>query len=280
MTLTRHAPLAGVMGWPISHSLSPRLHSYWLKENGLYGAYVPLPVSPDNLEHALRALPKLGFRGVNLTVPHKERALPFLDHVSDVASRIGAVNTVFVSLGGTLSGTNTDTFGFLENLRRNAPQWNEAKGPVVVLGAGGAARAVVAALLDLDVTEIRLLNRTKEKADALAEYLGGPIKIVEWSEREEALDGSTLLVNTTTLGMVGQPKLELSLAALPKMAVVYDLVYAPLETELLSTARSLGLSTVDGLGMLLYQAVPGFEGWFGIQPVVTDGLRDAVLSTP
>lgn len=280
MTLTRHAPLAGVMGWPISHSLSPRLHSYWLKENGLDGAYVPLPVSPDNLEHALRALPKLGFRGVNLTVPHKERAIPFLDHVSDVASRIGAVNTVFVSLDGTLSGTNTDAFGFLENLRRNAPQWNEAKRPVVVLGAGGAARAVVAALLDLDVVEIRLLNRTIEKAHALAESLGGPIKIVEWSEREEALDGSTLLVNTTTLGMIGQPRLELSLAALPKMAVVYDLVYAPLETELLSTARSLGLSTVDGLGMLLYQAAPGFEGWFGIQPVVTDGLRDAVLSTP
>jgi shikimate dehydrogenase len=168
----------------------------------------------------------------------------------------------------------------LENLRRNAPQWNEARGPVVVLGAGGAARAVVAALLDLDVVEIRLLNRTKEKADALAESLGGPINIIDWSEREDALDGSTLLLNTTTLGMVGQPRLELSLAALTKMAVVYDLVYAPLETELLSTARSLGLSTVDGLGMLFYQAAPGFEGWFGVQPVVTDGLRDSVLSTP
>ncbi|MDE0799937.1 MAG: shikimate dehydrogenase [Rhodospirillaceae bacterium] len=280
MTLTSHTPLAGVMGWPISHSLSPRVHSYWLKENGLDGAYVPLPVSPDNLEHALRALPKLGFRGVNLTVPHKERALSFLDYVSDVAARIGAVNTVFVSQDGALSGTNTDAFGFLENLRRNAPQWNEARGPVVVLGAGGAARAVVAALLDLDVVEIRLLNRTKEKADALAESLGGPINIIDWSEREDALDGSTLLLNTTTLGMVGQPRLELSLAALTKMAVVYDLVYAPLETELLSTARSLGLSTVDGLGMLFYQAAPGFEGWFGVQPVVTDGLRDSVLSTP
>ena len=280
MPLTSHTPLAGVMGWPISHSLSPRVHSYWLKENGLDGAYVPLPVSPDNLEHALRALPKLGFRGVNLTVPHKERALSFLDYVSDVAARIGAVNTVFVSQDGALSGTNTDAFGFLENLRRNAPQWNEARGPVVVLGAGGAARAVVAALLDLDVVEIRLLNRTKEKADALAESLGGPINIIDWSEREDALDGSTLLLNTTTLGMVGQPRLELSLAALTKMAVVYDLVYAPLETELLSTARSLGLSTVDGLGMLFYQAAPGFEGWFGVQPVVTDGLRDSVLSTP
>jgi shikimate dehydrogenase len=280
MTQISHAPLAGVMGWPISHSLSPRLHSYWLKENGIDGAYVPLPVSPDNLEHALKALPKLGFRGVNLTVPHKEAAVPFLDHVSDVATRIGAVNTVFVSEDGTLSGTNTDAFGFLENLRRNAPQWNETKGPVVVLGAGGAARAVVAALLDLDVVEIRLLNRTTEKAHALAESLGGPIKIVEWSERGEALDGSTLLVNTTTLGMVGQPRLELSLAALPKSAIVYDLVYAPLKTELLSAARSLGLSTVDGLGMLLYQAAPGFEGWFGVQPIVTDGLRDAVLSKP
>lgn len=280
MTHTRHAPLAGVMGWPISHSLSPRLHSYWLKENGLDGAYVPLPVSPDNLEHALRALPKLGFSGVNLTVPHKETALPFLDQVSDVASRIGAVNTVFVSEDGTLSGTNTDAFGFLENLKRNAPQWNDEKRPVVVLGAGGAARAVIAALLDLDVTEIRLLNRTTEKAQALAESLGGSIKTLEWSERGEALENSSLLVNTTTLGMIGQPRLDLSLAMLPKTAVVYDLVYAPLETELLSMARSLGLSTVDGLGMLLYQAAPGFEGWFGVQPVVTDGLRDAVLSTP
>ncbi|NKB43196.1 MAG: shikimate dehydrogenase [Alphaproteobacteria bacterium] len=279
MNISGHAKLAGVMGWPISHSLSPRLHSYWLHQYDINGAYVPLPVAPDNLEHALRALSSLGFRGVNLTVPHKESALLIMDTVSDIARRIGAVNTVFVTDDGKLSGTNTDASGFIENLRLNAPKWQAKSGAAVVLGAGGAARAVVAALIDAEVPEIRVLNRTMEKAEQLAETLKGPIKIVDWANRDTALEDAALLVNTTILGMINQPQLEVSLDALPKTAVVNDLVYAPLETDLLANARHLGLHTVDGLGMLLHQAVPGFEGWFGVRPKVTTELRDVVLAS-
>jgi shikimate dehydrogenase len=277
MTVSDQPKLAGVMGWPVSHSLSPRLHGYWLQEHHIAGAYVPLPVKPENLEHALRALPRLGFRGVNLTVPHKEKALRLLDQVSGIATRIGAVNTVFVGEDGTLTGTNTDAGGFLKNLRLNAAAW-QASHPAVVLGAGGAARAVVAALVDAGVSEIRLLNRTRSKADSLAASIAGPITVYEWSERSDTLNGAGLLVNTTTLGMVKQPPLEISVQALPKMAVVNDLVYAPLETALLAEARACQLTPVDGLGMLLHQAAPGFAGWFGVQPDVTEELRTFVCA--
>ncbi|MBT4741505.1 MAG: shikimate dehydrogenase [Rhodospirillaceae bacterium] len=279
MSLSGHAKLAGVMGWPISHSLSPRLHGYWLREHEIDGAYVPLPVAPNNLEHALRALPSLGFSGVNLTVPHKESALPIMDTVTDIARRIGAVNTVFVTDDGKLTGTNTDASGFMENLRLNALAWLPTDGAAVVLGAGGAARAVVAALIDANVPEIRLLNRTFEKAVSLAESLEGPTKVIDWADRDEALSDAVLLVNTTILGMVNQPPLEISLKLLSKTAIVNDLVYAPLETELLFEARRLGRQTVDGLGMLLHQAVPGFEGWFGVRPDVSAELRQSVLTS-
>ncbi|MEQ8735388.1 MAG: shikimate dehydrogenase [Rhodospirillaceae bacterium] len=277
MTRLDQPKLAGVMGWPISHSLSPRLHGYWLREHRIAGSYVPLPVKPENLEHALRALPRLGFRGVNLTVPHKEKALLFMDNVSDIAKRIGAVNTVFVDERGSLSGTNTDAEGFLKNVRLTADHWDESQ-PAVVLGAGGAARAVVAALIDSGVPEIRLFNRTRSKAENLASSIAGPIRVYDWSQRADSLSGAGLLVNTTTLGMVNQPPLEISLQALPKTAVVNDLVYAPLETALLTDARTLNLNVVDGLGMLLHQAVPGFAGWFDVQPKVTEELRTFVLA--
>ncbi len=277
MTLSDQPKLAGVMGWPISHSLSPRLHGYWLREHRIAGSYVPLPVKPENLEHALRALPRLGFRGVNLTVPHKEKALQLLDNVSDIAKRIGAVNTVFVDESGALFGTNTDADGFLKNVQMNADAWDKSE-PAVILGAGGAARAVVAALVDAGVPEIRLLNRTRSKAENLAASIPGPITVYEWSERSDTLSGAGLIVNTTTLGMVKQSPLEISLQALPKTAVVNDLVYAPLETALLADARALNLNAVDGLGMLLHQAVPGFAGWFDVQPKVTEALRTFVLA--
>ena len=277
MTVSDQPKLAGVMGWPISHSLSPRLHGYWLREHRIAGSYVPLPVKPENLEHALRALPRLGFRGVNLTVPHKEKALQCVDTVSDIAKRIGAVNTVFVQDSGALLGTNTDAEGFLKNLRSNAAHCDPSQ-PAVVLGAGGAARAVVAALVDSGVPEIRLLNRTWSKAENLASSIAGPVKVYDWSQRTDSLSGAGLLVNTTTLGMVNQPPLEISLQALPKTAVVNDLVYAPLETALLTDARTLNLNVVDGLGMLLHQAVPGFAGWFDVQPKVTEELRTFVLA--
>lgn len=276
MTLTGKARLAGVMGWPVAHSQSPRLHGYWLSEHGVDGAYLPLAVRPDDLAAALRALPVLGFRGVNLTLPHKERALALCDEVSEPARRIGAVNTIVVDEDRRLVGSNTDAFGFLANLR-DVSDWRADAGPAVVLGAGGAARAVAVALSDAGVESIALINRTASRAEALAQTLGGAVHAVPWAARADALAGAALLVNTTTLGMSGQPPLELDLDALPGDAVVNDIVYAPLETPLLATARARGNPVVDGLGMLLHQARPGFEAWFGVRAEVTAALRDFVL---
>lgn len=276
MIFSGAAKLAGVMGWPVDHSRSPRLHGYWLAHYGIDGIYVPLPVTPENLEAALRALPLLGFAGCNLTIPHKEAAAAIVDRLEPSARRIGAVNTVVVE-NGTLVGANTDGLGFLENLKSGAPGWQPGAGPAVVLGAGGAARAIVAALVDGGCPEVRLVNRTRERAEALATALGGPIRACPWSERERALEGAALLVNTTNLGMAGQPPLALALARLPHAAVVNDIVYTPLETGLLTAARTRGHPAVDGLGMLLQQARPGFEAWFGIAPSVTPQLRAFML---
>jgi shikimate dehydrogenase len=277
MTLTGRARLAGVMGWPVAHSLSPRLHGFWLKQYRIDGAYVPLPVRPERLASALRALPDLGFSGCNLTVPHKEAALLALDEVAAEARRIGAVNTVRVRQDGTLYGWNTDIGGYAESLAAALPGWSIAGKPAAVIGAGGAARAVVAALAGLGASEIRLVNRSPGRAQELARALGGPVGIHGWSEAGKALAGAALLVNTTTLGMSGQPPLEIDLALLPREAVVSDIVYVPLETPLLAAARARGHPVVDGLGMLLHQAVPGFEAWFGRRPEVTPALRDFVL---
>jgi len=275
MILTGTARLAGVMGWPVGHSRSPRLHGYWLERYGIDGAYLPLPVAPDHIETALRVLPALGFAGVNLTVPHKEAALAVVDRVDDLARRIGAVNTVVVAADGSLDGTNTDAFGFIANLRAGAPGWEPSR-PAVVLGAGGAARAVCVGLADAGVAEIRLANRTESRAARVADELTG-IQTVAWEARTKALDGVGLLVNTTTLGMTGAAPLDIALDALPGAAVVTDIVYAPLETPLLAAARARGNTCVDGLGMLLHQARPGFAAWFGHEPDVTEALRAFVL---
>lgn len=274
--LTGRARLAGIMGWPVAHSLSPRLHGHWLHRYGIDGAYVPLPAPPERLEQALMALPALGFAGVNLTIPHKETAVSLVQRLSSAAERIGAVNTVVVESDGTLSGDNTDGFGFVAALSESGVGWRGEAGPAVVLGAGGAARAVVVALLDAGVPEVRLLNRTPQRACALAGELGGPIHAVDWAERSAALDGASLLVNTTSLGMRGQPALALALDALPRTALVTDVVYTPLITALLAAARARGNPVVDGLGMLLHQARPGFRAWFGVDPVVDDELRAVV----
>lgn len=269
--------LAGVMGWPVAHSRSPRLHGYWLSYYGIDGAYVPLAVTPDRVAEALRALPVLGFKGCNLTLPHKERAFREVDELSATAQRIGAVNTVIVGRDGRLRGDNTDAYGFIEHLGASAPDWRRMNRPAVVLGSGGAARAVVVALLDAGIGEIRLINRTADRAQALADALGRSVAPLPWAERHRALEGAGLLVNTTSLGMTGHEPLDLDLAALPRDAVVDDLVYAPLETELLKAAAARGNRTVDGLGMLLHQARPGFEAWFGVAPAVTPELRAFVL---
>ena len=272
MILTGAARLAGVMGWPVVHSRSPRIHGYWLEEKGIDGAYLPLAVRPEALEAALAALPALGFRGCNLTAPHKEAALARMDSLSDTARRIGAVNTVTITDDGALHGDNTDGYGFISHLRQEAPGW-ETAAPAVVLGAGGAARATVDALSAAGVLEIRLLNRTGERAAALAEEAGKTVCSFPWEQRDEALAGCSLLVNTTQLGQVGKPALDLDLERLPPDAVVYDLVYAPLETDLLKAARARGHVGVDGLGMLIHQARPGFAAWFGAEAQATAALR-------
>jgi shikimate dehydrogenase len=269
---------AGVMGWPVGHSRSPALHGFWLKHHGIAGEYVTLPVPPEGLRAALRALPREGFAGCNLTLPHKEAALALIDHVDASARRIGAVNTIVVRGDRSLEGRNTDSFGFIENLHAGAPDWRADRG-AVVLGAGGAARAVVAALLDAGVPELRLLNRHRARGESLAAALGGEIRVLDWDTRARSLAGAALLVNTTSLGMHGAPPLDLALDALDPAAVVNDIVYVPLETPLLAAARRRGNTVVDGLGMLLHQARPAFAAWFGIMPEVTQDLRRAIAAT-
>ncbi len=275
--LTGRARLAGVVGWPIAHSRSPRLHGFWLERYGIDGAYLPFAVRPEALAPALRALPLLGLRGLNVTLPHKERALEIVDRASEEARRMGAVNTIVVGEDGALEGSNTDGYGFLQHLAASAPGYRAGAGPAVLLGAGGAARAIAVALLDAGVPELRLANRTRRRAAALAEALGPRAVPVDWSQAGRALDGAALLVNATTLGMAGQPPLDLALDRLPAEAVVYDIVYVPLETPLLAAARRRGNPAIDGLGMLLHQARPGFAAWFGVDPEVSAELRDFML---
>ena len=277
MNLSGKAKIAGVMGYPVSHSRSPLLHGYWLRELNIDGAYLPFAVDPENIETALRALPILGISGVNLTVPHKELAMSVCDHIDSIGRRIGALNTIVVNDDGTLSGTNTDAFGFLENLRAESA-WRASDGPALVLGAGGAARAIVAALIDDGIGEVRLANRTLSRAKALAAEFGRAVTTVPWDQINAAMDGTALLVNTSTLGMTGQPDLDLDLHDLPDTAVVNDIIYSPLETTLMRKAKTRGNSVVNGLGMLLHQARPGFTAWFGEEPTVSDGLKVHVLA--
>lgn len=269
---------AGVMGWPVAHSRSPRLHGYWLKLYGIDGSYVHLPVPPEDLPAALAKLATEGFAGANLTVPHKEAALTLVDEIAPEAARIGAINTVFVR-DGRLTGTNTDAYGFIAALRGAATDYDPKDHPAVVIGAGGAARAVCYALQEAGCPEIRLVNRTPERAENLARNFGAPVTAVTWENRNQVLENTGVLINTTTMGMTGNPPLELSLERLPVAAVVNDIVYTPLETPLLAEARRRGHTVVDGLGMLLYQAQAGFEGWFGVKPAVTPELRAHVLAS-
>ena len=278
MIISAAAKVAGVIGWPVGHSLSPRLHGYWLEHHGIDGAYVPLAVRAEAFAEAVAALPSLGFAGANVTLPHKEAALRAVQSADDVARRIGAVNTITVGADGSLAGSNSDAFGFLENLRQGASGWRPAAGPAVVLGAGGAARAVTAALVDAGVPEVRLVNRTAARAAAVAADIGGPITVSAWADRSRGLDDAALLVNTTSLGMRGKAPLDLDLEGLPPAAVVNDIVYVPLQTPLLAAARGRGNPVVDGLGMLLHQARPGFAAWFGKEPDVTAKMRAFVLA--
>jgi shikimate dehydrogenase len=283
MSLTAKGRVAGVMGWPVGHSRSPRLHGHWLAHYGVDGAYVPMAVPPDRIGEALRALSALGFAGCNVTLPHKEAAFAAMDVLDDAARRMGAVNTVVVLPDGRLSGGNTDGFGFMENLRHGAPDWRADAGPAVVIGAGGAARAIIVALLDAGAPEVRLTNRTASRAETLRTELASVglaerVTVADWVSRETLTAEANLLVNTTTQGVTGQPALDLKLDWLPPSALVTDAVYTPLKTPLLAAARARGNRVVDGLGMLLHQARPGFKTWFGVEPEVTAELRAAVLA--
>ena len=271
--------LAGVMGWPVAHTRSPAIHNHWIAHYGLKGAYVQLPVQPQNLEAAIRGLPALGFAGCNITVPHKVNAMQLMDTLHPAARRVAAINTVVVQADGSLLGMNNDGYGYIQSLRDAQPDWRGDAGPALVMGAGGAARAIVVALLDEGVPEVRLCNRTQEKAQALKDAFGDRVTVVPWADRNSAMAGVRLLVNTTTQGMHGQPALDVALDDLPAEALVSDAIYIPLETPLLAAARQRGHQTVNGLGMLLNQARPAFQAWFGVQPELTPGLIAAVQAT-
>ena len=271
-------PLAGVIGRPIVHSRSPQLHGYWLKSMGLPGHYIPMEVAAEDLREVLRTLPKMGFVGVNVTIPHKEAILEIADLVTDRATVIGAANTLIFRKDGKIHADNTDGYGFIENLKQNAPNWDPTVGPTALLGAGGAARAVISALLDAGVPEIVISNRTRARADKLHDDFGRRVRVVEWVQAGNAIEDAATVVNTTSLGMLGKPELRVPLDGLNKHQVVTDIVYNPLKTNLLLEAEKAGATVVDGLGMLLHQAVPGFERWFGKRPEVTAAARAAALA--
>lgn len=275
--MSNKIPLAGVIGSPIAHSKSPRLQNYWLHRYGIPGYYIPMDIAQKDLEQVLATLPRMGFVGVNVTIPHKETVLGLADLVTDRAALIGAANTLIFRKDGKIHADNTDGYGFIENLRGQAPNWVPTNGPAAVLGAGGAARAVVASLVEVGVPEIRLSNRTRARADGLKAEFGARVHVYDWVQVGNMIEGATTVVNTTSLGMVGKPELRVPLDGLSPDAVVCDIVYTPLRTPLLERAAQIGCTTVDGLGMLLHQATPGFERWFGIRPEVDEKTRAVIL---
>ncbi|MFN5995560.1 MAG: shikimate dehydrogenase [Paracoccaceae bacterium] len=278
MTDHPRIPLAAVLGHPIAHSRSPALHGYWLKRYGIQGHYIPIDIAPVELKELIRTLPRLGFVGANVTIPHKEAILQIADVVTDRAALIGAANTLIFRKDGKIHADNTDGSGFIANLRQHAPTWAPSSGPAVVLGAGGAARAVVAALIEVGVPEIRIANRTRTRADAIRSDFGAKIHVHEWVQAPNLLDDAVTVINTTSLGMTGKADFRVSLHRLNPGALCNDLVYTPLKTQFLIEAEERGATVVDGLGMLLHQAAPGFERWFGQRPEVDEATRKAVLS--
>ncbi|MCA3486660.1 MAG: shikimate dehydrogenase [Rhodobacter sp.] len=279
MTDVPRIPLAGVIGSPVAHSRSPSLHGYWLRRYAIKGFYIPMDVGQADLKEALAVLPKLGFVGLNVTIPHKETILSLADIVTDRAALIGAANTLIFRKDGRVFADNTDGSGFIANLRQHAPGWAPSAGPAVVFGAGGAARAIVAALIEVGVPEIRVANRTRARAEALRSDFGAKIHVYDWVQSEMFLEGATTVVNTTALGMTGKPEFKVPMASLNPKALVTDLVYTPLRTAFLDQAEQAGCTVVDGLGMLLHQAAPGFERWFGTRPDVDAATRAALLSS-
>ena len=270
---------ACVIGWPVEHSRSPAIHRYWLELYGIDGAYEKEAVRPEEFASFLGSLSDRGYAGANVTLPHKTEALRLATIADESARAIGAANTLWLDGTGRLNASNTDAYGFMTNLNQKAPHWNKGRAPVMVLGAGGAARAILYGLIAQGASRILLANRTRDRAEVLAGTFGPAVSVVDWDARNQALAGCGLLVNATSLGMSGKGPLDIEVEALPEDAVVADIVYSPLETPLLATARARRRQAVDGLGMLLYQAVPGFERWFGVRPQVTKELKAHVAAT-
>jgi len=266
---------AGVIGWPVAHSRSPRLFDHWFARYGIDGRYMPFAVAPESFPYVFPALARCGLQGVNVTLPHKQQALAMADAATPAAEAIGAANLITFAADGAITADNSDGFGFTSSLRAGAPEWTADRGPALVLGAGGASRALIHALVEGGCPEVRLANRTRDKAAALAASFER-VSVVDWEHRSDALADAATVVNATSLGMTGQPPLDLALDAAPAHAVVTDIVYTPLETPLLAAARARGLTAVDGLGMLLHQARPAFSAWFGVEPEVDEDLRAAV----
>ena len=271
------APVAAVIGHPVNHSRSPRMHNYWLAQFGLEGYYIPLDIDPKKFERSIRNLPELGFVGANITIPYKEKVLKIADKISDRAALVGAANTLTFLQNGGIYADNTDGYGFLQNIKSMYKDWSASDGISVVFGAGGASRAILGALLEDGASDIILTNRTRSRADQLRSDFGAKVKVVEWMKIQNYLSDASTIVNTTSLGMVGNTDLPIPLNTLKKNTLVTDIVYTPIETHLLATAAKMGCRTVDGLGMLIHQAIPGFERWFGIKPGDSQPLRELLI---
>ena len=271
-------PVAAVLGHPINHSKSPKLHNYWLSLFNIDGYYIPLNIDPRNFENSVRALSGLGFVGANVTIPYKEKVLKIADKISDRAAIIGAANTLTFLQDGSIYADNTDGYGFLQNIKCKYNDWTAGEGTSVVFGAGGASRAILGALIEDGANEVILTNRTRSRADQLRSDFGAKIKVVDWMKVQNYLSDASTVINATSLGMDGKAELPIPLQGLNKNTLVTDIVYTPLNTPLLENAAKRGCRTVDGLGMLIHQAIPGFERWFGVKPDVSENLRELLIS--
>ena len=271
-------PVAAVLGHPINHSKSPKLHNYWLSLFNIDGYYIPLDIDPRNFENSIRALSGLGFVGANVTIPYKEKVLKIADKISDRAAIIGAANTLTFLQDGSIYADNTDGYGFLQNIKCKYNDWTAGEGTSVVFGAGGASRAILGALIEDGANEVILANRTRSRADQLRSDFGAKIKVVDWMKVQNYLSDASTVINATSLGMDGKAELPIPLQELKKNTLVTDIVYTPLNTPLLENAAKRGCRTVDGLGMLIHQAIPGFERWFGVKPDVSEKLRELLIS--
>ena len=274
---TSTIPVAAVIGHPVNHSRSPRMHNFWLAHFGLEGYYIPLDIDPKKFERSIRNLPELGLVGANITIPYKEKVLKIADKISDRAALVGAANTLTFLPNGGIYADNTDGYGFLQNIKSKYKDWSAREGITVVFGAGGASRAILAALIEDGASDIILANRTRSRADQLRSDFGAKIKVVEWMKIQNYLSDASTIINTTSLGMVGKTDLPIPLNTVKKNTLVTDIVYTPIETHLLATAAKMGCRTVDGLGMLIHQAIPGFERWFGIKPGDSQALRELMI---